>query len=395
MFESIKTVPGDVILGLIQQLQDDPNPQKVDLGVGVYRDEQGATPIMRAVKAAEQTLVDTQKTKTYIGSHGDPAYGKRILDMVFGTDSEILQAGRASATQAPGGTGALRLAADFIASQLPGKSIWLPTPTWMNHLGTFGSAGLDIQRYPYVDADNRLDFDAMLAKLKAIPEGDVLLLHACCHNPSGFDPDHDQWRQILDVVRERRLLPLLDFAYQGFGEGVDEDAFSVRLLAENLDEMLIAQSCSKNFGIYRERTGTFIAVCADADATARVRSQLAVTARQNYSNPPAHGSAIVTTIFESAELTGMWSRELDEMRDRIAALRQQLVDGLQPHGLAERFAFVTRQRGMFSYTGLTEEQVLRLRDEYSIYMVASGRINVAGLNRRNIDYVCKAIADVV
>ncbi len=395
MFESIKRVPGDAILGLIQQLKDDPNPNKVDLGVGVYRDIHGNTPIMRAVKSAEQILVDTEQTKSYIGSHGDPAYGELILKTVFGEDSQVLAERRASATQSPGGTGALRLAADFIAAQLPGKSIWLPTPTWPNHLGVFGHAGIGIQRYPYVDADNTFDFEAMMAGLQAIPEGDILLLHACCHNPSGFDPDREQWHRILDVVRERHLLPLVDFAYQGFGDGLDEDAYGVRLLADNLDEMLITQSCSKNFGLYRERVGTFIAVARNADEMANVRSQLAVTARENYSNPPAHGSAVVATIFTSPELTARWREELDDMRERIAALRRQLVEGLKPYGLDDRFGFVLRQRGMFSYTGLTPAQVDRLRDDYSIYMVTSGRINIAGLNENNLDYVCKAIADVV
>lgn len=395
MFESIKRVPGDAILGLIQQLKDDPNPNKVDLGVGVYRDVHGNTPIMRAVKSAEQILVDTEQTKSYIGSHGDPVYGELILKTVFGDESPVLAERRASATQSPGGTGALRLAADFIAAQLPGKSIWLPTPTWPNHLGVFGHAGIGIQRYPYVDADNTFDFEAMMAGLQAIPEGDILLLHACCHNPSGFDPDREQWRRILDVVRERHLLPLVDFAYQGFGDGLDEDAYGVRLLADNLDEMLITQSCSKNFGLYRERVGTFIAVARNAEEMANVRSQLAVTARENYSNPPAHGSAVVATIFTSPELTARWREELDDMRGRIATLRRQLVDGLKPYGLDERFGFVLRQRGMFSYTGLTPAQVDRLRNDYSIYMVTSGRINIAGLNETNLDYVCKAIADVV
>ncbi|HET7267598.1 MAG TPA: amino acid aminotransferase [Oleiagrimonas sp.] len=394
MFESVARVPGDAILGLIQQFNNDPNPAKVDLGVGVYKDVQGNTPILRAVKAAEQTLVDGEKTKSYIGSHGDPRYGEHVLSMVFGADSKILVDRRASATQAPGGTGALRLAADFVAAQLPGKSLWLPEPTWPNHIAIAHAAGLDIQRYPYVDADNRLDFDAMLACLKSVPEGDVVLLHACCHNPSGFDPSREQWQLILQAIKERKLLPLVDFAYQGFGDGLDDDAYAVRLLAENLDEMLITQSCSKNFGLYRERTGCFIAVAKNAESMADVRSQLAVTARANYSNPPAHGAAVVTAILDSDELRVMWERELDEMRDRINGMRRKLVDGMEPHGLRERFAFVAAQRGMFSYTGLSSEQVTVLRDKHSIYMVGSGRANVAGLSDANIGYVCQAIADV-
>ncbi|MES1923819.1 amino acid aminotransferase [Salinisphaera sp. T31B1] len=395
MFEPIERVPGDAILGLIEAFNNDSNPDKVDLGVGVYRDEQGITPVMRAVKAAEQQLIDDEKTKAYIGSHGDPEYGHFVLETVLGANSPVLAANRASATQSPGGTGALRLAADFIASQLPGKSIWLSDPTWPNHLGVFSAAGLNLEKYPYVDADNRLDFDGMLAALKAIPEGDVVLLHACCHNPTGFDLSHEQWQQVLDVVRDRGLLPLVDFAYQGFGDGLDEDAFGVRLLAENLDEVIITQSCSKNFGIYRERTGCFIAIARNSEDMEDVRSQLAITARENYSNPPAHGSAIVATIFNSPELTAMWREELGEMRGRINQLRQDFVAALAPHGLDQRFAHVAEQRGMFSYTGLTADHVAQLRDKHSIYMVKSGRANVAGLSKDNLDYVCNAIADVV
>lgn len=394
MFESVARVPGDAILGLIQQFKNDPNPTKVDLGVGVYKDVEGNTPILRAVKAAEQQLVDGEQTKTYIGSHGDAHYGEHILRMVLGADSKVLAGDRATATQAPGGTGALRLAMDFVARQL-GKSLWLPEPTWPNHIALAKAAGLDIQRYPYVDADNRLDFDAMLAKLKTIPAGDVVLLHACCHNPTGFDPSRRQWRQILEVVKANGLLPLVDFAYQGFGDGLDDDAYSVRLLADNLDEMLVTQSCSKNFGLYRERTGCFIAIAKDAEAMTDVRSQLAVIARANYSNPPAHGAAVVTTILDSDELRGMWKEELGQMRDRINGVRRKFVDGLRPYGLGERFAFVAEQRGMFSYTGLNPAQVEQLRDRHSIYMVGSGRANVAGLSDGNIDYVCKAIAEVV
>src|SRR5699024_8957683 len=314
MFKSIERVPGDAILGVIPQLNDDPNPRKVDLGVGVYRDETGNTPILQAVKEAEKKLIDHEHTKAYIGSHGGPDYGDAVLQTVFGTQSPVLAANRASVTQSPGGTAALRLAADFATQHLPGKSIWVPDPTWPNHLAIFTAAGLDVQHYPYVNERNEFDFDAMARQLEAIPQGDILVLHACCPNPTGFDPGREQWQQIMQIVRDRGLLPLVDFAYQGFGDGLDEDAYGVRLLAENLDEMLITQSCSKNFGIYRERTGSFIAVAADEEDMLDVRSQLAVTARANYSNPPAHGSAIVATIFDDAELTALWHRELETMR---------------------------------------------------------------------------------
>ncbi|OLO05402.1 MULTISPECIES: amino acid aminotransferase [Salinicola] len=395
MFEKIERVPGDAILGLIEAYNQDANPQKVDLGVGVYRDPNGHTPIMRAVKQAEARLLESEQTKSYIGSHGDPRYGKAILPLVLGAGSPVLAANRASATQSPGGTGALRLAADFIRTQLPGKSVWLSNPTWPNHIGIFEGAEIPIQRYPYVDGDNRLDFDGMLAALKQIPHGDVVLLHACCHNPSGFDLNQDQWRQVLAVVQERELLPLVDFAYQGFGDGLDVDAFGARLLAENLDEMLITSSCSKNFGLYRERTGCLIVIARTAEQMENVRSQMAIVARENYSTPPSHGAAIVVDILESEELTQLWKSELTEMCDRINTLRRDLVDSLKPYGLDQRFAHVAEQRGMFSYTGLSTAQVKRLRDEFSIYMVGSGRANVAGFTSENLPYVAKAIAAVV
>ncbi|MDR5866994.1 amino acid aminotransferase [Halomonas koreensis] len=394
MFEQIERVPGDAILGLIEAFKKDTNPQKVDLGVGVYRDAQGNTPVMRAVKEAEALLLKNETTKTYIGSHGDPAYGEAILPLVLGEGSPVLEAGRASATQSPGGTGALRLAADFIASQLPGKAIWVSDPTWPNHLGIFPAAGITLKKYPYVDADNRLDFEGMLGALKQIPEGDVVLLHACCHNPTGFDLSRDQWHQVLEVVRERGLLPLVDFAYQGFGEGLDEDAYGVRLLAENLDEVIVTSSCSKNFGIYCERTGCLIMVARNAEQKENVRSQVAIVARENYSNPPAHGGAIVSEILHSAELAAVWREELTEMRDRINTLRREFVEALKPYGLDQKYACVAEQRGMFSYTGLTPEQVDRLRDEFGIYMVRSGRANVAGFSHENLPYLAKAIAAV-
>lgn len=394
MFEHIERVPGDAILGLIEAFKKDTNPQKVDLGVGVYRDENGTTPVMRAVKEAEARLLKNETTKTYIGSHGAPEYGKAVLPMVLGASSAVLEANRASATQSPGGTGALRLAADFIAAQLPDKGIWVSDPTWPNHLGIFTAAGINLHKYPYVDADNRLDFDGMLAGIRQIPQGDVVVLHACCHNPTGFDLSQQQWQTVLDVVRERQLLPLIDFAYQGFGAGLDEDAYGVRLMAEQLDEVIITSSCSKNFGIYCERTGCLIMVAKDAEQMENVRSQVAIVARENYSNPPAHGGSIVSEILHDPELTAMWHEELTEMRDRINTLRRDFVEALKPYGLAEKYACVAEQRGMFSYTGLTPQQVDRLRDEFGIYMVRSGRANVAGFSKENLPYLAKAIAAV-
>ncbi|ANF57806.1 amino acid aminotransferase [Halotalea alkalilenta] len=394
MFEQIARVPGDAILGLIDAFRQDTNPVKVDLGVGVYRNDRGDTPVLESVKLAEARLLEQERTKSYIGSHGDPRYTDAVLSLVLGERSPVLDAHRASATQSPGGTGALRLAADFIKANLPGKSIWLSDPTWPNHLGIFEAAGLDMHRYPYVSADNQLDFEGMISALEQAPEGDVVLLHACCHNPSGFDLDHDQWRQVLALIQRRGLLPLVDFAYQGFGDGLDEDAFGTRLLAESLDEMIITSSCSKNFGIYRERTGCFILIAKNQEQMENVRSQAAITARENYSNPPAHGGAVVAEILGDPELRSRWVAEVDEMRERINGLRRAFVDSLAPFGLSERFAHVAHQRGMFSYTGLSPEQVDRLRDEFAIYMVRSGRANVAGLRREQLDYVARAFAAV-
>nr|WP_297458306.1 amino acid aminotransferase [uncultured Halomonas sp.] len=395
MFEQIERVPGDAILGLIEAFNKDTNPQKVDLGVGVYRDAHGNTPIMRAVKQAEALLLKNETTKSYIGSHGDPRYGQVILPMVLGAESPVLAENRASATQSPGGTGALRLAADFIKTNLPGKGIWVSDPTWPNHLGIFQAAGIPLHKYPYVDADNRLDFDGMINAIAKIPHGDVVVLHACCHNPSGFDLSRDQWQKVLEVVKERDLLPLVDFAYQGFGDGLEEDAYGARLMAENLGEVLITSSCSKNFGIYRERTGCLIAIAKTTEQMENIRSQMAIVARENYSNPPAHGSAIVCEILTSAELAAVWREELTEMRDRINGLRRDFVDALKPYGLDAQFAHIAEQRGMFSYTGLTPDQVDHLRDEFGIYMVRSGRANVAGLASENLPYVAKAIASAV
>ncbi|RKQ97246.1 aromatic amino acid aminotransferase [Kushneria sinocarnis] len=395
MFERIERVPGDAILGLIEAFKQDPNPEKVDLGVGVYRDAHGETPVLASVKKAEARLLESERTKSYIGSHGDPEYGRAILSLVLGADSPVLADDRASVTQSPGGTGALRLAADFIRSQLPNSSIWLSNPTWPNHTGIFEAAGISMERYPYVSDDNRLDFEAMRDCLERIPEGDVVLLHACCHNPSGFDLNHEQWQEVLNIVKRRRLLPLIDFAYQGFGDGLEADAHGARLLADNLDEAIITSSCSKNFGLYRERTGALIMIARDSEQMQNVRSQIAITARENYSNPPAHGAAVVREILSDATLRAEWEEEVTGMRDRINSLRHDFVEALAPHGLSDRFAFIREQRGMFSYTGLSPQQVDRLRDEFAIYMVRSGRANVAGLSADRLDYVARAIASVV
>ncbi|PRB48203.1 aromatic amino acid aminotransferase [Pseudomonas sp. MYb2] len=393
-FDAIGRVPGDPILGLMEAYAQDSNPRKFDLGVGVYKDAQGLTPIPEAVKIAEARLVESQDTKTYIGGHGNPLFGKVINELVLGADSKLIAEQRAGATQTPGGTGALRLAADFIAQCLPGKGVWLSNPTWPIHETIFAAAGVKVSHYPYVGSDNRLDVEAMLAVLNEVPKGDVVLLHACCHNPTGFDLNHDDWRRVLDVVHSRNLLPLIDFAYQGFGDGLEQDAWSTRLFAAEVPELLITSSCSKNFGLYRDRTGALIVCAKSADKLIDIRSQLANIARNLWSTPPDHGAAVVATILAAPELKARWADEVEAMRLRIAQLRSGLVEALEPHGLRERFAHIGVQRGMFSYTGLSPEQVKQLREHHSVYMVSSGRANVAGIDATRLALLAQAIADV-
>jgi aspartate aminotransferase len=393
-FDAIGRVPGDPILGLMEAYAQDSNPRKFDLGVGVYKDAQGLTPIPEAVKIAEARLVESQDTKTYIGGHGNPLFGKVINELVLGADSKLIAEQRAGATQTPGGTGALRLAADFIAQCLPGKGVWLSNPTWPIHETIFAAAGVKVSHYPYVGSDNRLDVEAMLAVLNEVPNGDVVLLHACCHNPTGFDLSHDDWQRVLDVVRKRNLLPLIDFAYQGFGDGLEQDAWSTRLFAAEVPELLITSSCSKNFGLYRDRTGALIVCAKTADKLIDIRSQLANIARNLWSTPPDHGAAVVATILADPELKARWADEVEAMRLRIAQLRSGLVEALEPHGLRERFAHIGVQRGMFSYTGLSPEQVKQLREHHSVYMVSSGRANVAGIDATRLALLADAIACV-
>ena len=393
-FDAIGRVPGDPILGLMEAYAQDANPRKFDLGVGVYKDAQGLTPIPEAVKIAEARLIESQDTKTYIGGHGNPLFGKVINELVLGADSKLIAEQRAGATQTPGGTGALRLAADFIAQCLPGKGVWLSNPTWPIHETIFAAAGVKVSHYQYVGSDNRLDVDAMLAVLNDVPKGDVVLLHACCHNPTGFDLNHDDWQRVLDVVRRRDLLPLIDFAYQGFGDGLEQDAWSTRLFAAEVPELLITSSCSKNFGLYRDRTGALIVCAKTADKLIDIRSQLANIARNLWSTPPDHGAAVVATILADPELKARWADEVEAMRLRIAQLRSGLVEALEPHGLRERFAHIGVQRGMFSYTGLSPEQVKQLREHHSVYMVSSGRANVAGIDATRLALLAEAIANV-
>ncbi|NMY39967.1 aspartate/tyrosine/aromatic aminotransferase [Pseudomonas sp. WS 5013] len=393
-FATIARVPGDPILGLLDAYRADDNPAKLDLGVGVYKDASGLTPIPRAVKLAEQRLIDGETSKTYIGGHGAPEFGERLLELCFGNGNALFADGLLGATQTPGGTGALRLAGEFIARNLSGRGIWLSDPTWPIHETLFAACGLKVGHYSYVGADNRLNVEAMLAALAHLPRGDVVLLHACCHNPTGFDLAPRDWKRVLEVVKARELLPLIDFAYQGFGDGLEEDAWAVRLFAAELPELLVTSSYSKNFGLYRERTGALIVRADNVEKLLNIRSQLAFLARNLWSTPPSHGAAVVAEILGDAELKSLWTDEVDAMRRRVADLRSGLVEALRPHGLAERFAHIAEQRGMFSYTGLTPAQVQRLRDEFSVYLVNSGRASVAGMSEARLDYLAGAIARV-
>ncbi len=396
MFETIQAAPPDSILGLTDAFKKDPNPNKINLGVGVYKDESGRTPILDSVKRAEAYLLENEASKTYLPINGIPEFISATQSMLFGPDYEIVVSGRAATAQTPGGTGALRVAADFIAAMMPGKRLWMSTPTWPNHPHVFTSAGLETAAYPYFDPETRgVDFEGMLAALKTIPEGDILLLHTCCHNPTGVDLSPEQWAQVAAVVSERNLLPLLDFAYQGFAEGLDADAAGLRLLAESGADMIIASSYSKNFGLYDERVGALTMVTRDADTAAAVLSQIKKRIRANYSNPPAHGGFIVSTVLNDPGLRAQWEGEVTAMRNRIRDMRHLLVETLNEKGVEQDFSFIARQRGMFSYSGLTPEQVAALRDKHSIYIVGSGRINVAGLTAANMDYLCDAIADVL
>ena len=393
-FDAIARVPGDPILGLMEAYAKDSNPNKFDLGVGVFKDAQGLTPVPVAVKVAEQRLLDNQASKSYVGGHGDAVFGRLICELVLGDESPLLTAQRVGATQTPGGTGALRLSAEFIKHCLPGRGIWLSDPTWPIHETLFASAGLAVHHYPYVGADNRLNVPAMLAALESAPKGDVVLLHACCHNPTGFDLSQQDWLAVLEVVRRRELLPLIDFAYQGFGDGLEEDAWMVRRFAAELPELLITSSCSKNFGLYRERTGALLVCSGDAQKLLDVRSQLALLARNLWSTPPDHGAAVVAQILGDPALKHLWVEEVDAMRQRIAQLRTGLVEALAPHGLGEHFAHIAQQRGMFSYTGLSAEQVTQLRERHSVYLVSTGRANIAGADAARLDALAAAIADV-
>ena len=396
MFEKITAAAADPILGLNDEFNADSRTNKINLGVGVYKDATGNTPVLPSVKKAEARLLENEKTKSYLSISGTADYALAVQKLLFGNDSKIIADKRAHTAQAPGGTGGLRISAEFIKRQLGDVTIWVSEPTWANHIGVFEAAGLNIARYGYYDANAKdIDFDSVMADLSNAKTGDVVLVHGCCHNPTGIDPDTAQWQQLAKLCSDKGLLPLFDFAYQGFARGIEEDAEGLRIFTEYCDEILVASSFSKNFGIYNERTGAFTIVAKTAETANTVFSQLKSIIRVIYSNPPAHGGAVVTIILTDDALRAEWEAEVDAMRDRIHAMRKLFVATLKQKGVDMDFSFIERQNGMFSFSGLTTEQVIKMREDSAVYAVNSGRFNVAAMTEGNMDALCEAIAKVV
>lgn len=393
LFESLQPLPADAILGLIAEHSNDPRPNKIDLGVGVYRTASGVTPVLDVVKTAEQRLVDTQQSKAYIGTAGDPTYNDAMQALTFADSAAV---DRLVTIQTPGGSGSLRVAAGLLLRANENARVWVSEPTWNNHVPLLGGAGLTLKPYRYYDTTkNDIEFDAMLEDLNAIPKGDVILLHACCHNPSGIDPSMDQWRAITDVVVERELLPFIDMAYQGFATDLDRDAFVIRNMADKVPELVVSGSCSKNFGLYRDRVGILSFMTADAASRDVMRSQASNYVRTLYSVPPDHGAAVVSMILHDSELRAKWIVELKGMRDRLNDMGALLHNTLQVKAPDHDFSHLVRANGMFCFLGISAQQVGRLKKEFGIYMVNSSRINVAGITPGNVEYLAESIAAVL
>ena len=396
LFSSVALAPRDPILGLTEQFNADPNPHKVNLGVGVYYDENGKLPLLKCVAQAERQMLEAPKARGYLPIDGIAAYDRAVQGLVFGADSPAVQAGRIATVQALGGTGGLKVGADFLRQLDPRAQVLISDPSWENHRALFTQAGFQVSAYPYYDAARRgVNFEAMLASLKAAAPGTVVVLHACCHNPTGYDLTSAQWQQVVTAVKAGRLVAFLDMAYQGFGDGIAEDGDAVRqFLAAGLD-FFVATSFSKSFSLYGERVGALSVVCENKDEAARVLSQLKIVIRTNYSNPPTHGAQVVATVLSTPALRALWEEELAGMRDRIKQMRNALAARLKAAGVKQDMQFIAQQRGMFSYSGLTQPQMLRLRSEYGIYGTDSGRICVAALNTANLDAVTQAITKVI
>ncbi len=396
LFDAVEMAPRDPILGLNEQFNADPNPAKVNLGVGVYYDDNGKLPLLKCVAEAEKQMLAAPKARGYLPIDGIAAYDKAVQGLVFGAGSDVVQGGRVATVQAIGGTGGLKVGADFLKRVNPSAQVLISDPSWENHRALFTNAGFPVSTYPYYDADKRgVNFEGMLAALNGAAAGTVVVLHACCHNPTGYDITPAQWAQVVDVVKSRNLVAFLDMAYQGFGEGIAEDGAVIQqFLAAGID-FFVSTSFSKSFSLYGERVGALSVVCASKDEASRVLSQLKIVIRTNYSNPPTHGAEVVATVLNTPELRKLWEEELAGMRVRIKLMREELVNKLAAAGVKQDFSFIGRQKGMFSYSGLNKAQMERLRGEFGVYGVDSGRICVAALNSRNIDAVVAAIAKVL
>jgi len=396
MFTAVEMAPRDPILGLNEQYAADTNPAKVNLGVGVYYDDNGKLPLLKCVQTAEQNMMKSPTARGYLPIDGIVAYDNAVKSLVFGADSEPLKSGRVATVQGLGGTGGLKVGADFLKKLSPNAKVLISDPSWENHRALFTQAGFVVESYPYYDAATRgVNFEAMLAALDASPAGTIVVLHACCHNPTGYDITAAQWDQVVDVVKAKNLTAFLDMAYQGFAHGIQEDGAAIGKFVEAGLTFFVSTSFSKSFSLYGERVGALSVLCKDKEETSRVLSQLKVMVRTNYSNPPIHGGAVVAAVLGDPALRAMWEGELAEMRVRIKAMRQKLVDGLKAAGVKEDMSFITKQIGMFSYSGLNKDQMVRLRSEFGIYGTDTGRMCVAALNSKNIDYVCASIAKVI
>ena len=396
LFTAVEMAPRDPILGLNEQFAADANPNKVNLGVGVYFDDNGKLPLLECVQAAEKAMMEKPTARGYLPIDGIAAYDNGVKALVFGAESNVVKSGRVATVQAIGGTGGLKIGADFLKKLNPNAKVLISNPSWENHKAIFTNAGFEVGAYAYYDAATRsIDFAGMLADLNAAAAGTVVVLHACCHNPTGYDITAAQWDEVIAVVKAKGLIPFLDMAYQGFGHGIAEDGAVIgKFVAAGLD-IFVSTSFSKSFSLYGERVGALSVVASDKEEAARVLSQLKIVIRTNYSNPPTHGGAVVAAVLNNPELHALWEKELGEMRVRIKAMRQKLVDGLKAAGVQQDMSFITTQIGMFSYSGLSKDQMVRLRSEFGVYGTDTGRMCVAALNSKNIDYVCKAIAAVI
>jgi aromatic-amino-acid transaminase len=396
LFSAVEMAPRDPILGLNEQFNADTNPAKVNLGVGVYFDDNGKLPLLACVQAAEKTMMEKPTARGYLPIDGIVAYDNAVKALVFGADSEPVTSGRVATVQAIGGTGGLKVGADFLKRLNPNAKVLISDPSWENHRALFTNAGFDVDTYAYYDAAKRgVDFEGLLASLNAAAPGTIIVLHACCHNPTGYDITPAQWDQVIAVVKAKELTPFLDMAYQGFGYGISEDGAVIQKFVAAGLNFFVSTSFSKSFSLYGERVGGLSVLCKDKEEAGRVLSQLKVVIRTNYSNPPTHGGAVVAAVLGNPELRALWEKELGEMRVRIKAMRQKLVDGLKAAGVKQDMSFITSQIGMFSYSGLSKDQMVRLRTEFGVYGTDTGRMCVAALNSKNIDYVCASIAKVV